>query len=298
MSIPLSQLNTWSHQGAIITSSNAYESIERALCAESAAPQVRAADVFLQGSYRNTTNIYGDSDVDVVVLYKTSFHSDKSALTPQAQRLHDATYPDATYLWRDLHADVLAALRSHFGYNAVTPGPKAITVNTGHGRLTADVVPALEFRKYATFNGANSMTAHWGIQFFDAAGNPIVNYLKLHIDRGEDKNSQGRTGGCYKPTVRIFKNLRNYLYDNGLIAEDSVPSYFLECTVHNVPDNLFAGGFSTSVPNILRHLWTTAPGDFRCQNGVVPLFGPGPTQWSQDRFTAFVTAAVNAWDNW
>src|SRR5258707_9520923 len=112
MSIPLSQLNTWSHQGAISTSSNAYESIERALCAASSAPQVRAADVFLQGSYRNTTNIYGDSDVDIVVLYKTSFYSDKSALTSEARRLHDTTYSDATYFWRDLHGDVLAALRS------------------------------------------------------------------------------------------------------------------------------------------------------------------------------------------
>jgi hypothetical protein len=298
MSIPLAQLNTWSHQGAVTTSSNAYASIQRALCAATAAAPVRAADVFLQGSYRNTTNIYGDSDVDLVVLSKASFHSDKSALTPEARRLHDATYSDATYVWRDFHADVLAALRSHFGDNAVTPGPKAITVDTGHGRLTADVVPALEFRKYATFHGATSMTAHWGMQFFDSAGNPIVNYPKQHIDRGEDKNSQTRTGGCYKPTVRVFKNLRNFLYDNNLLAEDTVPSYFLECALHNVPDALFTGGFNACIPNILRHLWTTPSGDFYCQNGVIPLFGNGPTQWSQDGYTAFVAAAVHAWDNW
>src|SRR5213082_740010 len=110
MPIPLSQLNTWSHQGAVTTSSDAYASIQRALCAASAAPQVSAADVFLQGSYANTTNIYGDSDVDVVVLHKTAFHYDTSALTPDEQRLHAVTYADAPYRWADFQSDVLAAL--------------------------------------------------------------------------------------------------------------------------------------------------------------------------------------------
>src|SRR5438128_11790793 len=99
MAIPLSQLNTSSHQGAVTTSSDAYASIQRALCAASATSQVRAAQIFLQGSYANTTNIYGDSDVDVVVLYKTVFHYDTTALTPDEQRLHSATYPNATYHW-------------------------------------------------------------------------------------------------------------------------------------------------------------------------------------------------------
>jgi hypothetical protein len=298
MSIPLSQLNTWSHQGAVTTSSNVYAAIQRALCATSVAPEVRASEIFLQGSYANTTNIYGDSDVDVVVLFEGSFHSDKSALTPEERRLHDETYSSAAYHWSDFNAHVLAALRAHFGYGAVTPDKKAIKVDTGHGRLTADVVPALQFRRYATFRGSNNMTAHWGMQFFDSAGNPIVNYPKYHIANGERKNAPARASGCYKPTVRVFKNLRNYLYDNRLLAEGSVPSYFLECTIHNVPDNLFAGGVNVSVPNILRYLRATAPAGFYCQNGVVPLFGQHSTQWSEENYTAFVTAAVNAWDHW
>jgi len=298
MAIPRSQLDTWANQGALTTSAAAYASIDRALRAANASSQVRGSDIFLQGSYANATNIYGESDVDVVVLYGDSWHRDLSALTPEEQRLYHQTYDTATYVWDDLRNDVLAALRAHFGYAAVVPGTKAMKVTTGHGRMTADVVPALGFRKYATFLGDANATAHCGIQFFDSAGNAIVNYPKYHRVRGEAKNDISRTRGQYKETVRIFKNFRTYLYDNGLLADGSAPSYFVECTLHNVPDNLFVGDLDETVPDILNYLANTSPLGFLCQNGVVPLIGSGNTQWSAPSLNAFIVAAISAWNNW
>jgi hypothetical protein len=209
MPISESQLNTWAHQGAVTTSSAAYASIRHALLKSDSPLVNRGIDIFLQGSYANSTNIYADSDVDVVVLYPNTFLKDMSALTAAQQQLHEASFPPASYTWSQLRDDVLGALRSHYGSKAVRPGRKAIEVDTGSGRKASDVIPAVQFRRYATFVDQNNLSAHWGIQFFDWAGNAIENYPKYHIDRGENKNQAERTRGQYKKTVRLFKNYRN-----------------------------------------------------------------------------------------
>jgi hypothetical protein len=298
MPIPQSQLNTWSNQGAITTSSLAYNSIRHALLRQSSPLAGRDLEIFLQGSYANSTNIYADSDVDVVVLHGNTFHKDMTALTPSQRQLHEATFPPATYTWSHLREEVLVALRSHYGNNAVRPGTKSIKVDTGSGRRASDVVPAVQFRRYATFVDQNNLTAHWGIQFFDSSNNPIVNYPKYHKERGEEKNQEARTGGQYKATIRLFKNFRNSLIDRSLLTEGIAPSYSLECALYNVPDQLFVGNSAETVPAILNHLLVTPNGSFISQNGVLPLFGNGPTQWSPSNCATFVIAAKSAWDNW
>jgi len=297
MPIPLSQLETWSHLGAVATSSAAYASIKNALLKASSPLAYRSVDIFLQGSYRNATNIYGDSDIDVVVYYPYSYTRDVSALNPVERQFEQANFLPATYLWSQLRDETLAALRSHYGLNAVTPANKSIKAQTGSGR-PSDVVPAIEFRRYVSFASTGQYTAYQGIQLYDAAGTSIINYPKLHIDRGEDKNQATRTAGYYKPTVRVFKNLRNYLVDHYLLAKGVAPSYFIECALHNIPDHLFIAPLNITVPAILAHLWTTPRAALLCQNGIVPLFGGDVTQWSEANYVAFVAAALNAWQNW
>jgi hypothetical protein len=297
MPIPARQLDGWTSLGATTISSNAYNSIRTALLAANSPLRGKSLDIFLQGSYANATNIRGDSDIDVVVLYDGTFVKDMTALTLEQQRLHEAIFPLTTYPWQSLHDDVLAALRLHFRNNAVTPGRKAIKVRTGYGGMDADVVPAVQFRRYATFVNQNNLTAHWGIQFFDSANNPIVNYPKYHIANGEAKNNATRTRGQYKSTIRLFKNFRNYLVDHRLFADGVAPSYFVEGALYNVPDHLFIGNYVDTVPAILRYLLNTAYAGFLCQNAVVPLIGTGPTQWNENNFATFLTAANNAWIN-
>lgn len=298
MSIPESQLETWSHQGALTTSSAAYGSIQHALLKKTSPLAERGVEIFLQGSYTNSTNIYGDGDIDVVVFYKNTFCKDMSALTPAQQQLHEALFRPATYQWSQLRDDALSALLSHYGRGAVRLGKKSIKVDTGSGRRTSDVVPAVEFRRYATFVDQNNLTAHWGIQFFDSSNNAIVNYPKYHIARGEEKNQTLRTRGQYKASIRIFKNFRNYLVENDLLAEGVAPSYFLECALYNVPDHLLIGAYSDTIPAILKYLLNTPYQRCFCQNGLVRLFGNGLTQWSEGDFATFIVTANEAWDNW
>jgi hypothetical protein len=67
LAIPESQLETWSHQGAIVGSRTTYATIKNLL--ESAATPYagKLFKVFLQGSYGNDTNIFTESDVDIVI---------------------------------------------------------------------------------------------------------------------------------------------------------------------------------------------------------------------------------------
>jgi hypothetical protein len=297
MAIPRVQLETWTNPGALTTSAAAYASIRNALLKSTSPVANLGLDIYRQGSYANSTNIYGDSDIDVVVQYSTTFYEDTSGLTAAERQIHASAFSVATYNWHNLRDDVLRALRAHYGTSAVNPGNKSIKVTTGSGRKPSDVVPAMQFRRYGTFPNAREAKAHWGIQFFDSSNNPIVNFPKYHIERGEDKNSAARTGGRYKPTVRIFKNFRNDLIDRGLLAEGFAPSYYIECALHNVPDNLFVGDYTLTVPAIITSLLIAPFSSLRCQNGVTDLIGTGVTQWTSENFTTFIIAAKNGWDN-
>ncbi len=73
MAIPEEQLEVWSHQGAITTARQTHESIRTALSSHGW-PDGVDFEVYLQGSYKNATNVRGDSDVDVVVQLKSTFY--------------------------------------------------------------------------------------------------------------------------------------------------------------------------------------------------------------------------------
>ncbi len=81
MGIPESQLETWSNRGATVISQNTHESIRTALDSSDLIKKCKYT-VYLQGSYKNSTNIYADSDVDVVVQLTSLYYYDIDGLTP------------------------------------------------------------------------------------------------------------------------------------------------------------------------------------------------------------------------
>lgn len=254
--------------------------------------------IYLQGSYRNATNIYGDSDVDIVVELETTFNYDVSSLdADQATRQFNA-YPPATYDFPTFRADVLQTLKNYYGAPRVRERDRCIKVDFGPGRIAADVVPALQHRKYQFFYTTEIQSKTDGIQFQNRAGVPIVNFPKQHISNGEAKNAPNRTGERYKATVRVFKNLRNKLVSDGRIPADTAPSYSIECLLYNADDSCFVASLQNTFANILRNLGPKEPGRFICQNGVIPLFGNSPVQWSVEKAAQFLKAAQQLWENW
>lgn len=297
MPIPESQLETWSHQGAVTTAKQTHESIRKALHPYTWPTGVKY-EVYLQGSYKNTTNIRGDSDVDVVAQLDSTFESDLSELTDYQKILHKQAHPDATYLWKNFRADVLTALRNYFGYSAVDDtGNKSLKVVGNSNRLPADVVACIQFRKYKYFRSLNDQNYVEGMLFWTLReGRKVINFPKVHYQNGTEKN--GRTSSRYKPTIRIFKNARTYLVNQGIISKELAPSYFLECLLYNVPDRNFTFNHQNTFCNVVNWLQEANMTRFLCQHEQFPLFGNTPEQWSSSNTKDFLDMLVDLWHNW
>jgi hypothetical protein len=298
MTIPDDRLKAWATQGAVDASKQSHEAIRSALESHSW-PWQYHYEVYLQGSYRNSTNIRGDSDVDIVAELESSFSPNLSMLDPAQTIAFHAAYSDATYGWREFRQHVLEALTDVFGSSSIYDGPKAITVFGSSGRLDADVLACQQRRHYGQFISTASQSHVDGVRFWDRIGQRwIDNFPKLHYGNGVVKNDETHTKHWFKPTVRMFKNARTYLIDREDIAADLAPSYFLECLLFNVPDVEYGGSCSLSFHDCLHWLETADFSGFMCQNGVLPLFGPTPEQWDEARAKKLVEELVFLWDYW
>lgn len=97
MAIPEKQLETWSNVGAEKAATDTYASIRAAIDAsKSTVLKNFKYEVYLQGSYRNSTNIYGDMDVDVVVEATNFFYRDIDDLTDEQKTEYKRRYPAAS----------------------------------------------------------------------------------------------------------------------------------------------------------------------------------------------------------
>jgi hypothetical protein len=255
-------------------------------------------EIYLQGSYGNNTNIYAESDVDVVVQLNSVWGRNVDALPPLQKQAYNATVEHATYGAKKFRSDVLKSLQRYYGVQKVKAGPNAILVTTPNGR-TVDVIAALEYRNYVYFHSSGNQLYVPGGKFENASGATIINYPKPHIQNGENKNSEVRTHWRYKQTVRMFKNARAYLINNHQLADDVAPSYFVECLLYNVPDNLFVADRQETFSNVWNHLWYKIdPATAKCQNEQVVLFGNSPQQWTVDKAAIFFNALKDLWNNW
>jgi len=188
MAIPESQLEPWSHQGATTTAKTTYESIQSALSASTSPIRHKDYDVYLQGSYRNSTNIRGDSDVDVVVQLNSTWQRDLSALSASEKANYHLSYPDATYVWNNFRTDMLNALRAYYGPSSVSEGNKSIKLDGGSSRLPADIVVCLQRRQYEYFRNTQDQSYVEGIVFYTRRDNRrVVNFPKVHYQNGVTK---------------------------------------------------------------------------------------------------------------
>lgn len=291
MAIPESQLSTWSHHGAQDSSKHTHEAIRQVLDAHQW-PVGMTRDFYLQGSYRNDTNIRGDSDVDVVLELTSSFELDASTLSQYEQGLLDSSFQTASHSWNDFRRETLKALEVGFGSTMVGQGNKSIKVKAAPPRLAADVVVCMTYRRYSSYQSYAE-----GITFQALRDkNWIVNYPKHHYTNGADKSA--RTWDRYKRTVRMFKNARNRLQSTGGIRSNLAPSYFVECLLFNAPDWAYQASYQETYRSIVNWMAQSRFDEFVCQNGQQRLFGPSPEQWSIADARAFANQLANLWNDW
>jgi hypothetical protein len=296
MPIPEAQLATWSHQGSVNQSSTTYNSIRNVLI-DSKAPYCKYPyDVFLQGSYGNDTNIYSESDVDLVILLKGTFQHDLSILSNEQISAFDNVHPVATYSQAELKEDVVKVLSNAYGAS-VKAGEKAITINAGGNRRKADVIPAIEYRRYHQFKNLDVQSYTEGICFYSSDGRLIVNYPKHHSANLITKNQQT---GVFKAIVRIFKNIRGRLVDLGLLERNAAPSYYLEGLLYNVPANEFlASNYQAIITNVINWIYASDRSLFLCAHEQHVLFdGNSPVTWNEAQCSDFLNATIKLWNHW
>jgi hypothetical protein len=292
LAIPENQLEVWANPASQAKFIDAHESIRNVLEKYNWPSGKPTYDVYLQGSYKNSTTTRKNSDVDLVVQLNSSFKQDLSKLSEYEKTLFLNDHHDADYLWENFRYDILNALRQN--YSEVEIGKNSIKVETPY--VGADVVVCVQYRLYHSYRSSQSTYYVEGMTFKSLDNRWIVNYPRLHAESGEKKS--GKTNGWYKKTVRMFKNTKLYLVDHGIISKDLASSYFVECLLCNVPDSNFGTNYQNTFYNVLNYLISAEIGAFKCQNGITDLFGNSPEQWSTRDAKDFINKTVNLWNNW
>lgn len=297
MPIPETQLATWSHQGSITQSSETYNSIKSVLEASTTPYANKNFKVFLQGSYGNDTNIYAESDVDIVICLDDCFQSDLTDLTEEERGAYRTSFKDATYTQVEFKRDVLAVLRAKYG-DAVTAGHKAITIAANGVRRKADVIVAIKYRRYSKFSSLTGSAYVEGICFWDSNGDMIANYPKEHSTNLILKHQS--TNKWFKPMARVLKNIRSRLVSDGLIKAGEAPSYYIEGLLYNVPDAKFASSYQACLLEVLNwYLKDASKADLVCANRQYYLLRDGyATCWNQEDCDAFIQATIKLWNEW
>lgn len=213
--------------------------------------------VFAQGSYRSNTNVRADSDVDICVRCSNTFHfSLPSDVTRESLGITPATLDFQTYKKK-----ISNALYDHFTFYGVTPGNKAFTVTENSYRITADVVPTFEYRKY--FWSGSTLRYISGVCFFTDDGKFIVNWPEQTYTNGVAKNE--RTGRRYKKVVRVLKGLRNEMEENGYESAKKISSFQIACLAYNVMDAFFQkDDLYEDVKGVSGQIWYSAYDPARC----------------------------------
>ncbi|HZK82952.1 MAG TPA: nucleotidyltransferase [Humisphaera sp.] len=296
MAIPESQLDTWSHQGSVTQSSETYQTIRRALLADDSGYADKAFDVFLQGSYGNDTNIYAESDVDIVICLNSTFRYNTDSLSAPEKAAYGAYVGAATYTIDEFKTAVTAQLRRCFGDNAVTVGEKALRIKSDNNRRSSDVVVCYEYRGYKSFSPSNTSDYKPGIIFPTASGE-IINYPKHHSANLTTQHQA--TSNMLKPMVRILKNMRSRLVRDGLIMTGVAPSYYVEGSFFNVPTEEYVStSFGDTFSNGVNWLIKADKSKLVCANWQYYLLGNLNVQWTSEKYTQFLTALVKQWNDW
>jgi hypothetical protein len=296
MAVSESQLEIWSHQGSVTQSANTYNTIRNVLSAYTTPYTNRDYKVFLQGSYGNDTNIYAESDVDVVIQSNEVFHHDLSELSVNQQSAFKQHFSDATYTYTDFKRDVTKVLVDAYGSD-VKVGDKAINIASSGNRRKADVIAAVQYRRYWKFNGQYDQSYDEGICFWTNAGQQIANYPRQHSANLTTKHQN--TSNWLKPMVRIFKNMRSRMTADGLIKGGLAPSYYLEGLLYNVPNDKFGSSYEDSFVSAANFIQEADRSKFLCANEQYYLLREGsPMTWRDADCSAFMAAIIKFWNDW
>lgn len=146
--------------------------------------------IFLQGSYRNNTNVRQDSDIDIVVRHDGYYFPDLQRLREDQQRIYHANHPSSTYSFAEFKNEIQTSLHKIFGN--VERRNKCLFVPGNTNRVNADVVPCFRMKRFAN----ESQIEAEGIQLYADDGTKVYSFPEQHNANGVAKRTA--TGQMYK----------------------------------------------------------------------------------------------------
>ena len=197
-------------------------------------------EIFKQGSYANNTNVRSDSDVDICVMLKDTFHTEYA---PGKDR-KDYGFVASKLSFSDYRELVKNALLAAFQDEDVYDGNKSLKIKENTYHVKADVVPAFQLRNYYYTGSVDPNNYIEGTWFRTQNGKSISNYPKRHLKNGINKNNA--TNYDYKKLVRIMKHIKNEMADQGLVDGEVITSFLVECLIYNIPNSIITGYSSWS----------------------------------------------------
>ena len=239
------------------------ENTERAVKKAIAAyPKLADIDlyVFAHGSYPTHTNVRHDSDVDICVLCKSFCFCDY----PNGKSRKDYGMVKSDLTFASFKNLVREALVGRFGTDSVRGGNKAFDVHASTYRVDADVLPAVEHRRYTGY-GLNDYIS--GIEFETDNGARIRNWPEQTHENGVAKNNA--TSRRYKSVIRILKRLRNYMQEKGHTKANDIASFLIECLVWNAPNKSFNHDrYTDDVRDVLAYTFNNTTHPDSCEKWV------------------------------
>ncbi|MFE6055383.1 hypothetical protein ACFQ6N_31920 [Kitasatospora sp. NPDC056446] len=243
-----------------------------------------------KGSWANNTNVSSDSDMDIKVEFtQRVFRGNVGGMEFWQLALQKGSY---TGSWTPevFRSELRIALKSASDRVDASHNVAFYVPSVPGSRPDTDVVPCFTYQYEPVFGPPSR-----GTVVFTQDGKHIVNWSQQQLENGRAKNN--RTGRGYKFAVRALKSVENDLAAMGAIKE--LPSYFMECLIYNVPDDVLkAPSFDRTFEGALAHLryqfnfwaWNADPNGMVEPNGIKKLFGP-TQKWSKDDAKQLLDAA-------
>lgn len=282
MAIPYDILVNWARPGKSENSKITYNVLKN-IIENKTEPNT---EIFLQGSYHNTTHVKENSDIDIVVI------NPKIVINNTIYGLNGPLYQLQN--WKNVLYNSINGTQNF----SFTKGNKTIKYKGNLNYVPTDIVPCGYYK-------GSTIGSEIGTILFDSnKGKYFINYPRQHYDNGTIKSEQ--TNGNYKKTVRMFKNARNNAVKKHLLeSEDIAPSYFLECLIYNIPNTYFNGNESEMFFKTLKWLYDNRSNlsNLKCQNKIQNLFGYDISnltynKWNTADAIKFINAIVKLWNDW
>ena len=280
LAIPEAQLDTWANSPPSQQFTDTYATIKNVLELQgrSLPARARTSTSSCRGHIATATNVYGDSDVDIVVCQTSSFLYSLDRLGPAEQDRLLRGIPRQrgnTCCRQRSRSDVTAWLQKQYPGALDTSRKKAMFLKgNGSSRRDADILVCSEYHDYYNFpDGASEGGFYPRREVLHDRGRPDRRTTRSSTSNGARTRTKTPNGN-FKATVRIYKNMRKRLIDDRLLADGVAPSYYIEGMLYNVDDDVFTGTYQSMVLGSYR--WVRAAD--RLQALVRQRHAPAPAQ--------------------